>query len=168
MNLTWLRLCRDWSKTLCKFVDLFFLSFSTVNKCDERKKHVGHKHTLRATQVVRPVTTAFRDSRLKCFEPQHKDSITSFRDSSSTIIYSAPNKFRDWPWKTLLKQDIWIFFYSKYFTSFKRRFEYIDGASSYSNIGRVSELICRSVYIRVFHKKKFFVCPRPYRDNWFL
>ena len=30
--------CRDWSKTWCKFVDLFFLSFSTVNKCDERKK----------------------------------------------------------------------------------------------------------------------------------
>ena len=34
--------CRDWSKTWCKFVDLFFLLFSTVNKCDERKKHVGH------------------------------------------------------------------------------------------------------------------------------
>ena len=31
--------CRDWSKPWCKFVDLFFLSFSTVNKCDERKKH---------------------------------------------------------------------------------------------------------------------------------
>ena len=42
--------CRDWSKTWCKFVDLFFLSFSTINKYDERKKHVGHKHTLRATQ----------------------------------------------------------------------------------------------------------------------
>ena len=33
----------------------------TVNKCDERKKHVGHKHTLRATQGVRPVITAFRE-----------------------------------------------------------------------------------------------------------
>ena len=53
--------CRDWSKTWCKFVDLFFLSFLTVNKCDERKKHVGHKHTLRATQGGRPVTTAFRE-----------------------------------------------------------------------------------------------------------
>ena len=53
--------CRDWSKTWCKFVDLFFLSFSTVNKCDERKKHVGHKHMLRATQGVRPVTTAFKE-----------------------------------------------------------------------------------------------------------
>ena len=28
---------------------------------DERKKHVGHKHTLRATKGVRPVTTAFRE-----------------------------------------------------------------------------------------------------------
>ena len=53
--------CRDRSKTWCKFVDLFFLSFSTVNKCDERKKHDRHKHTLRATQGVRPVTTAFRE-----------------------------------------------------------------------------------------------------------
>ena len=53
--------CRDWSKTWCKFVDLFFLSFSTANKCDERKKQVGHKHTLRATQGVRTVTTAFRE-----------------------------------------------------------------------------------------------------------
>ena len=52
---------RNWSKTWCKFVDLFFLSFSTVNKCDERKKHVGHKHTLRVTQGVRPVTAAFRE-----------------------------------------------------------------------------------------------------------
>ena len=43
------------------FFDLFFLSFSTVNKCHERKKHVGHKHTLRATQGVRPVTTSFRE-----------------------------------------------------------------------------------------------------------
>ena len=42
---------RDWSKTWCKFVDLFFLSFSTVK----------HEHTLRATQGVRPVTTAFRE-----------------------------------------------------------------------------------------------------------
>ena len=32
-----------------------------VNKCDERKKHFGHKHTLRATQWVRPVTTTFRE-----------------------------------------------------------------------------------------------------------
>ena len=53
--------CRDCSKTWCKFVDLFFLSFSTVNKCDERKKHVGHKHILSATPDVRPVTTAFRE-----------------------------------------------------------------------------------------------------------
>ena len=53
--------CRDWSKTWYKFVDLFFLSFSTVNKCDERKKHVGYKHTLRATQGVQPVTKAFRE-----------------------------------------------------------------------------------------------------------
>ena len=50
--------CRDWSKTWC-FVDLFFLSFSTANKCDERQKHVGYKHTLRATQCFRLVTTAF-------------------------------------------------------------------------------------------------------------
>ena len=40
---------------------MFFLSFSTVNKCDDRKKHVGHKHTLRATQGDRPVTKAFRE-----------------------------------------------------------------------------------------------------------
>ena len=53
--------CPDWSETWCKFVGPFFLSFSTVNKCDERKKHVGHKHTLRTTQGVRPVTTAFRE-----------------------------------------------------------------------------------------------------------
>ena len=53
--------CRDWSKTSCKLVDLFFLSFSIVNKCDERKKHVGHKHTLRTTQGIRQVTTAFRE-----------------------------------------------------------------------------------------------------------
>ena len=53
--------CRDWSKTWCKFVDLFFLSFSSVNKFEEWEKHVGHKHTLRATQGIRPVTTAFRE-----------------------------------------------------------------------------------------------------------
>ena len=40
---------------------MFFLSFSTVNKCDEWKKHVGHKHTVRATQGVLPVTKAFRE-----------------------------------------------------------------------------------------------------------
>ena len=53
--------CLDWNKTWCKLVDLFFLSFSTVNKCDEWKKHIGLKHTSRATQGVRPVTTAFRE-----------------------------------------------------------------------------------------------------------
>ena len=37
------------------------LYLSTVNKCDERKKHVGHKHTLCATQGVRSVFTAFRE-----------------------------------------------------------------------------------------------------------
>ena len=25
-------------------------------------------------------------------------------------LHSATNKFQDWPWKTSLKQDIWIFF----------------------------------------------------------
>ena len=51
--------CRDRRKTWCKFVDLFFLSFSTVNKCDERKKHVGQKHTLHLEKGVQSVTTAF-------------------------------------------------------------------------------------------------------------
>ena len=53
--------CRDWSKTSCKLVDLFFLSFLTVNKCDKWKQHVGYKHTLSATQGVRPVSTIFRE-----------------------------------------------------------------------------------------------------------
>ena len=55
------KLSPRWSKTLCKFVDLFFLLFSTVNKCDERKQHVGHKHMLCTTQGVQPLTTAFRE-----------------------------------------------------------------------------------------------------------
>ena len=38
-----------------------FCHFQTVNTSDERKKHVVHKHALRATQGVRPVTTAFRE-----------------------------------------------------------------------------------------------------------
>ena len=32
------------------------------------------------------------------------------RFSKVSYIHSAINKFRDWPWKTSLKQDIWIFF----------------------------------------------------------
>ena len=40
---------------------MFLLSFSTVNKFDERKKHAGHKHTLRVAQGVWQVATAFRE-----------------------------------------------------------------------------------------------------------
>ena len=66
-------------------VDLFFLSFSIVNKCDERKKHDGHKHTLRATQGVWPVTTAFREFMRDYW-------LLSYMISLFAVLQAATNK----------------------------------------------------------------------------
>ena len=48
--------CRVWSKTWCKSVDLFFVSFSTLNKCDEQKKHVDIPLTHAARDPRRPAS----------------------------------------------------------------------------------------------------------------
>ena len=95
--------CQDCSKTWCKFVNLFCLSFLTVNKCDERKKHVGYKHTLRATQRFRPVTMAFRefarDYWLRSYPAEAnralwREDITAGRILFGHTLYIYINTFR--------------------------------------------------------------------------
>ena len=73
--------CRDWSRTWCKFVDLFFLSFSTVNKCD---------------QGIWSVTTAFtefvRDYWLRSFP----GAFFSGLETDSSCREPDPENTVDW------------------------------------------------------------------------
>ena len=100
--------CLDWSKTWCKFVYLFFLSFSTVKKCDERKKHVGHKYTLRATQGVRPVTTSFRefvrDYWLRSYPAEANRSLWREDINAGRILFGHTSYIPLWVTVSLLHQ----------------------------------------------------------------